>query len=249
MRSSGPVATVQSVHSDASFGGSPKLKAVAFSERHWPAVVVLATLTGLAVIVVALEPHRERGGARLTLALVACGPMLLLRRWPLPVLGAAVVAAALVIASGTAPLPVAVLLGLATYLVSSRLTRRISVLATMTAAVAIGGALLYAALSKRSAPLALLAVEGFMPLGAAWFVGDAVAARRQYLAGLAEQARREQAAEAERGSPTGPRGAGTHRGELHDVVAHTLAVITIAGRCLAGDSWPSAPRRPPTPSS
>ena len=153
--------------------------------------------------------------------------MLLLRRWPLPVLGAAVVAAALVIASGTAPLPVAVLLGLATYLVSSRLTRRISVLATMTAAVAIGGALLYAALSKRSAPLALLAVEGFMPLGAAWFVGDAVAARRQYLAGLAEQARREQAAEAERARQQVREERVRIARELHDVVAHTLAVITI----------------------
>ena len=163
----------------------------------------------------------------MTLALVACGPMLLLRRWPLPVLAAAVAAAVVVIASGAAPLPLAVLLGLATYLVSSRLTRRISILVTIVAAVTIGGALLFAALTKPSVPLAVLAVEGFMPLGAAWFVGDAVAARRRYQAGLAEQARREQAAEAERARQQVREERVRIARELHDVVAHTLAVITI----------------------
>ena len=227
MHSGGSFATVQSVPNDPSFGGPPKRLAVAFSERHWLAIVVLAALVGLATIVLALEPHPREGGARLTLALVACGPMLLLRRWPLPVLAAAVAAAAVVIASGVAPLPLAVLLGLATYLVSSRLTRRISIFATLVAAVTIGGALLYAALSNRSAPLAVLAVEGFMPLGAAWFVGDAVAARRRYQAGLAEQASREQAAEAERARQQVREERVRIARELHDVVAHTLAVITI----------------------
>jgi len=41
------------------------------------AVVVLAALVGLTTIFLALEPHPGEGGARLTLALVACGPMLL----------------------------------------------------------------------------------------------------------------------------------------------------------------------------
>ncbi len=227
MRSGGSFATVQSVPSDPSFGGPPKQTMLAFSERHWLAVVVLAALVGLATICLALEPHPGEGGARLTLALVACGPMLLLRRWPLPVLAAAVAAAAVVIASGAAPLPLAVLLGLATYLVSSRLTRRISILATLAATLTGGGALLYAALTKPSAPLAVLAVEGFMPLGAAWFVGDAVAARRRYLAGLAEQARREQAAEAARARQQVREERVRIARELHDVVAHTLAVITI----------------------
>jgi DNA-binding NarL/FixJ family response regulator len=138
-----------------------------------------------------------------------------------------VAAAAVVIASGAALLPLAVLLGLATYLVSSRLTRRVSILATVAAAVTIGGALFYAALSEQSAPLAVLAVEGFMPIGAAWFVGDAVAARRRYQAGLAEQERREQAAEAERARQQVREERVRIARELHDVVAHTLAVITI----------------------
>ena len=73
----------------------------------------------------------------------------------------------------------------------------------------------------------MLAVEGFMPLGAAWFVGDAVAARRRYLAGLAEQAEREQAAEAERARQQVREERVRIARELHDVVAHTLAVITV----------------------
>ncbi|MGA3215732.1 MAG: hypothetical protein ABSD97_08610 [Acidimicrobiales bacterium] len=62
---------------DPSFGSPPKPTVVAFGERHWLAVVVLAALVGLTTIFLALEPHPGEGGARLTLALVACGPMLL----------------------------------------------------------------------------------------------------------------------------------------------------------------------------
>ena len=207
--------------------GPPKRWPVAFSERQWLGIVVLAALAGLATIVLALGLHPSEGGPRLTLALAACGPMLLLRRWSLPVLAAAVAAAAVVMASGAAPLPLAVLLGLATYLVSSQLTRRVSIPATMAAAMVIGGALVYAALSKRSAPLALLTIEGLMPLGAAWFVGDAMAARRRYQAGLAEQAKREQAAETERARRQVREERVRIAQELHDVVAHTLAVITV----------------------
>jgi signal transduction histidine kinase len=198
-----------------------------FNERRSMAVVVVAALVGLAAIVLALGPHPNQGGARLTLALVACGPMLFLRRWPLPVLTASVVAAAVVIASGVAPLPLAVVLGLAIYLVSSQLPRRLSIPATLVAAAALGGALLFAALSKPLTPLAVLAIEGLVPLGAAWFVGDAVAARRRYQAGLLEQAAREQAAEAERARQQVREERVRIAQELHDVVAHTLAVITV----------------------
>jgi len=212
---------------DPPLGGPLKPMRGVFNERRSRAVVVLAALVGLAAIVLALGAHPNEGGPRLTLALVACGPMLLLRRWPLPVLAIAVVAAAVVIASGAAPLPLAVVLGLATYLVSSQLPRRLSIPATLAAASAIGGTILYAALSKPSAPLAVLAIEGLVPLGAAWFVGDAVAARRRYQAGLLKQAAREQAAEVERARQEVREERVRIAQELHDVVAHTLAVITV----------------------
>jgi signal transduction histidine kinase len=71
------------------------------------------------------------------------------------------------------------------------------------------------------------AVEALLPLTAAWFIGDSVTARRRYLAGLAWQAEQQRAAEAERAR----REAGEQRvriaRELHDVIAHGLAVITV----------------------
>ena len=68
---------------------------------------------------------------------------------------------------------------------------------------------------------------GFLPLAAGWFIGDSVAARRRYLAGLAEQAERERAAEAERARQEVREERVRIARELHDVVAHTLAVITV----------------------
>lgn len=227
MRWADASSTVQTMASDPPLSGPPKRMTGAFNEHRSRAVLVLAALVGLAMIVLALGPHPDEGGPRLTLALLACGPMLLLRRWPLPVLVASVVAAAVVITSGAAPLPLAVVLGLAIYLVSSQLARRLSIPATLAAAAAIGSALVFAALNKPSAPLGALAVEGLVPLGAAWFVGDAVAARRQYQAGLIEQSAREQAAEAERARQQIREERVRIAQELHDVIAHTLAVITV----------------------
>jgi signal transduction histidine kinase len=62
---------------------------------------------------------------------------------------------------------------------------------------------------------------------AGWFTGDSVAARRRYLAGLAEQAERARAAEAERARQQVREERVRIARELHDVVAHTLAVITV----------------------
>jgi signal transduction histidine kinase len=114
--------------------------------------------------------------------------------------------------------------------------RRWSVPAAVVAAAGLGAALLYAALAVRTASPGLEAVEGFVPLVTAWFVGDSVAARRRYLAGLAEQAERERAAEAERARQQVREERVRIARELHDVVAHTLAVITVqagVGRRLA----------------
>ena len=196
--------------------------------REWPAIIVLTLCAALVMVSLTASRIPHDPGRRIILAwLVLAIPILLLRRWPLPVLAAATMANALIFTEGLGSLPFGLMLGAASYIAAARLPRRVSIRAVAVSAAALGGALLYTALAVRYAALASQAVEGFLPLIAGWIAGDSVAARRRYQAGLAEQARREQAAEAERAQLHVREERVRIARELHDVVAHTLAVITV----------------------
>lgn len=215
--------------------GGPSRGPLPFGGRQWSIAILLIGCALLAMLALAVALPNDRG-QRLFLALLVCGPILLLRRWPLPVLAVTATANALVMASGNAPLPFAILLGLALYFTASQLPRRVSIRAGVATAAVLGAALIYAAFAVSTASPAAEAVEGFLPTAAAWFVGDSVAARRRYLAGLAEQAERERAAEALRARQEVREERVRIAHELHDVVAHALAVITVqagVGRRLA----------------
>jgi signal transduction histidine kinase len=239
MRGGDAPVTVSIVSGDSSAQGlSPgRPHPAAFSHRQWLATVVLIACTVLAVWALVLAPGPHDRGQRLILAaLLVYGPIMLLRRWPLPVFAVAAAATGLAVASGKAPLPLGIMLGLALYFAASRLPRRVSISVAVAAAAVLGAALGYAAFSDSLASLGADAVAGFSPLAAGWFVGDSVAARRRYLAGLAEQAERERAAEAERDRQQVREERVRIARELHDVVAHTLTVITVqagVGRRLA----------------
>ena len=147
-------------------------------------------------------------------------------------LAATTAANALLITSGVAILPFGIMLGVASYFAAARLPRLVSIRAAIISAAAVGGALIYTALiytalTVHNAAVADEAVESLLPLMAGWFTGDSVAARRRYLAGLADQARNEQAAEAERARQQVREERVRIAREMHDVVAHTLAVITV----------------------
>jgi signal transduction histidine kinase len=229
MRSAGALVTVGVVARNYPAGSLPPgpLPA-AFGRLQWLPVAVLAALSVLISLNVSLGPKAHDLDQRLLLVLVVCALFAaLLRRWPLPVLAAATAANALVMAGGNAVLSLGVLLGLTSYFAASRLPRRLSIPAVATAAAALGGALVYAWATTTNPLTAQGAIEGFLPLVAGWFTGDSVAARRRYLAGLAEQAERERAAEAERTRQQVREERVRIARELHDVVAHTLAVITV----------------------
>jgi signal transduction histidine kinase len=195
--------------------------------QRWLATFLLAVFAGWAVLTTVIGPYSHRPGQRLVIGLVLCVPIILLRRWPLPVLGVVVTLVVLAIFSGGVPLAVVILLGLACYLVASALPRKVSIYAGLASAAALSLALGYNALAATRGSLAADAVMSFAPLVAGWFAGDAAATRRRYQAGLAEQAERERAAEAERARQEVREERVRIARELHDVVAHTLAVITV----------------------
>jgi signal transduction histidine kinase len=196
------------------------------NRRPWLTVAFLAVCTALAALAITTAPHPEPG-ERLPLTIVACCLIVLLRRWRSAMLAVTAAAIGLVMASGSASLPFGLMLGVAVYLTASELPRRTSIRAAVTVAAVLALGLLYSALAFPYPPLALEAVAGFLPLVAGWFVGDSTAARRRYLAGLAEQAERKRAAEAERARQQIMEERVRIARDLHDVVAHTLAVITV----------------------
>jgi signal transduction histidine kinase len=221
------VVTVGIVSGDSPTKRPPPRAPARVAEWRWLVSSVLTACAAWAVLSVVAGPYPSARAPRLIFVVLLCSLLIVLRRWPLPVLGVAAVISGLSVASGAASLAVVILLGLASYLVASSLPRKASIYAALATAAVLGGALGYHALARSGGSLPADSVLGFAPLAAGWFVGDAAATRRRYLAGLAEQAERERAAEAERARQEVREERVRIARELHDVVAHTLAVITV----------------------
>jgi signal transduction histidine kinase len=201
-----------------------------FAESRWLASVALAIAAGVVMLSALAGPAVHQDWARLLIPLLACVSIVVLRRWPLAVLGVVTVAAGMITATGSASLPFGILLGLALYFPALGLPRRRSIALALAVAAALGVAVVYSAFAIMRAQVPAEVVENFVPLAGAWFIADSVAARRRYEAGLAAQAERERAAGVREERVRIAR-------EMHDVIAHTLAVMTVqagVGRRLAG---------------
>src|ERR1700728_2243846 len=135
MRSANPLITVSTVARDLS-ASTPSRGPTALSRPPWLPVALLAVY---AVLITLTVTNVYGPGQRVVLAWVLCIPIVALRRWSLPVLAAATAANALAVAAGNAPLPLGIVLGLASYLAASRLPRRLSIPAAAVSAAALGG--------------------------------------------------------------------------------------------------------------
>ncbi len=144
-------------------------------------------------------------------------PAAVRRLWPLPALGVVATAATALTALNITPLTLDVTIGMAMYTVAATAGRRVSLTALALTELALSGGMLLASAGSSVAPNSM---HTMLAAGALWFIGDTARARRSYVAGLAEQAeqRRQQAAAEERVRIAR---------ELHDILAHSLAVVTL----------------------
>ena len=157
----------------------------------------------------------------------------------MPTLAVVTAAVAILLSLGRSLLPLGLMLCLVGYTVAARTPRRASIRALVVAEVVLClGLWLGIALGNAGhGPVGAGAIQTLLPLVAAWFVGDSVAARRAYVGGLALQAEQQRITEAERARQAIRQERIQIARELHDVVAHSLAVITVqagvGGRLMA----------------
>jgi signal transduction histidine kinase len=196
--------------------------------RQWLAIdcAVAAVAAGLTLFTVGLlhDPHYRAPTAVTAVFAVAIIPVAVRRIVPVPVLVVVTGVGCLLTVLGRAPLLVDLTLGMAAYTAAVRCRRAVAIAMVVLTELAFGGVFLTAADYSRSQTDA---VRGLLVAGALWFVGGSVRERSKYLAGLAGQEAERRQAEAERSRQAIREERIRIARELHDVVAHSLSVVTV----------------------
>jgi signal transduction histidine kinase len=191
--------------------------------------VILAMGAFVAAVAGVHPPHLEavappRGIAGQVLLVAATWPVAVRRRWPLPVLAVVTAAVSVLSATGHSPLTLDLMIGATAYTVAVQLDRQQSVPAFAVTVALLGGALA-AAIARGD--VGNDGLHSLVVAGAAWFIGDSVRARRRYVAGLMAQAAERQRVEAGKHQQAVRSQRVRIAREVHDVVAHTLTVMTV----------------------
>ncbi len=215
--------------SDLPSGGPRPPLTYRITPGQWLAADVAAALLGLLVVTFGLRVvHGPRfdlptaGAAAATAA--ATLPVAVRRLAPLPVLVVVAAGVTVLTVVGRDPLACDLMLGMAAYTAALRLPRAAAVLALVAAEAAVGAGLLAAAATAHGQSVS---VHSMLAAAAMWFTGAGVRERRRYRAGLAEQERQRQRTEDERGRHALQQERLRIARELHDVLAHSLSVVTM----------------------
>jgi signal transduction histidine kinase len=196
--------------------------------RQWLAIDCAAGAVAAAALLFDVGVlHGFRSHAPTAAAAACAGAVLTVaarRIWPVPVFIVVAVVGCLLTAAGRTPLIVDTAVGMAVYMVAVLCHRATAVVLIIAAEAGFGALFLLAPDYTKSQTDA---VRGLLVAGALWFIGSSVRARRSYLAGVAEQAAQRRLDEAERRRQAVREERVRIARELHDVVAHSLSVVTV----------------------
>lgn len=199
------------------------------ARSHWMAIDCLVAAGAAALLLFHTRyPHvlgdRMPDATGIVLTLAVTLPAAVRRVAPVPVLAVVTAVASTLSILGRTPILVDVTLGMSIYTAAVQCRRAVAIAGFLVTEAAVGSVALAAAADS---PPQASAIRLVTTSGALWFIGYSVRERTKYLSFQQEQALRRQRAEQERSSQALREERVRIARELHDVVAHSLGVVTL----------------------